>query len=688
MQFFPSVDAGSGQLALANPRFESADMASGRDFSGLLSEQMNRPEPVPAASKTAETASAPEPEPAVTDVRSRNAADEEKTHRNAPHAENSASDSHREEPEGKDGMAAVQEDGSAKAADSEAARPQKKADDASVPKDTAEESVPVSGAESVGAARGAEGAVGVNLQEALAQVVREARGRAAVNPEVEARIEALHGLLRQFRESAPAERKELATALGAQIAELRKELAAARNAGEAVATEAGKGSAEGKGKSGRAKSADVIPAESTKPGAKESGKDATVLPQREGRAEKGSEAPAQPHVAEGKGAAMNAQELRAGVKAGEASARSQDSGGDKNSKAEAEHVSAARQDAVSAQPKAEGKLAGRLSSDAARSGKADAGVRQESAQAQETAVSENRDAEGREAERVSLKHDAKSGKGAAHTSAPEAPAREAAKGSTLSAGLAGRNEIARDKGEAQPQPVSDAQDGGVRQRVAADSADGKSRQNSRDSRDGFFGARGENKSAAAKSADSVSGKIVLETEAQAQGAGQNPQSPVQQRLESPVSARSAEVYRQVENGAFKNLGQGVKQLVIRLDPAELGQVSVILQVKGKEVQAVLRASSQEATHALGEQLAQLRTQLESQGLKVGKLEVQTQLADSQGQPQWQGAEQHNHYQENRELALSAQRWRTLERVDTGLVRDVQNAPQREKLSSGGLDLFA
>ncbi|KAF5042659.1 Flagellar hook-length control protein FliK [anaerobic digester metagenome] len=181
---------------------------------------------------------------------------------------------------------------------------------------------------------------------------------------------------------------------------------------------------------------------------------------------------------------------------------------------------------------------------------------------------------------------------------------------------------------------------------------------------------------------------MLETEAQALGSGQSAQSAVLQRGESQAASRSAEVYRQVETGAFRNLGQGVKQLVIRLDPEELGQVSVILQVKGKEVQAVLRASNQEASQALGEQLSQLRTQLEAQGLKVGKLEVQTQLADSQGQSQWQGAEQHNRYQENRELALSAQRWRTLERTDSGLVREVQSGVQREKLSQSGLDIFA
>lgn len=205
----------------------------------------------------------------------------------------------------------------------------------------------------------------------------------------------------------------------------------------------------------------------------------------------------------------------------------------------------------------------------------------------------------------------------------------------------------------------------------------------------FFTAPDRDKTAESKTANGkTASKIVLEAESAPQSATSNLQAPTQSRLDAPVNARSSEVYKQVENGAFKNLGQGLKQLVIRLDPADLGQVSVILQVRGKEVQAVLRASSQEASHALNEQLGQLRTQLESQGLKVSRLEVQTQLSDSQSQSEWQGAEQHNRFQENRELALSALRWRTLGQVDSSLARDMQNIPQREKNSSSGLDIFA
>jgi flagellar hook-length control protein FliK len=233
-----------------------------------------------------------------------------------------------------------------------------------------------------------------------------------------------------------------------------------------------------------------------------------------------------------------------------------------------------------------------------------------------------------------------------------------------------------------------AQEDDPARRVSPSSAERKGAQNHQDARQGFFGANQPDKQSVSKAQASGGGKIVLEGESLTGAAAQNSQAQVQQRLNSPVSTRNAEVYKQVESGAFKNLGQGVKQLVIRLDPMELGQVSVILQVRGKEVQAVLRTSNQETSVALNEQLSQLRTQLEAQGLKVGKLEVQTQLADGQDQSQWQGAESHNRYQENREFAMSAKRWRTLDRVSPDLVRDVQNSPQREKLSQSGLDIFA
>jgi flagellar hook-length control protein FliK len=250
--------------------------------------------------------------------------------------------------------------------------------------------------------------------------------------------------------------------------------------------------------------------------------------------------------------------------------------------------------------------------------------------------------------------------------------------------------------DASGQPVSQDAASLARESEAASAAstvaaDSKGEKKQPDARQGFFGTPDREKSSSSASrAAQTAGNTKNSSESQTltQTAAQTAQNQFQQRMEAPVSGRNAEVYQQVENGAFRNLGQGVKQLVIRLDPADLGQVSVILQVRGKEVQAVLRSSNQETSLALNEQLGQLRTQLEAQGLKVGKLEVQTQLADSQSQSQWQGAENHNRYQENQELAMSAKRWRTLERVAPGLVQDVHNSGHREKVSQSGLDIFA
>ena len=44
----------------------------------------------------------------------------------------------------------------------------------------------------------------------------------------------------------------------------------------------------------------------------------------------------------------------------------------------------------------------------------------------------------------------------------------------------------------------------------------------------------------------------------------------------------------VESGVLNNVGQGRTQLTIRLDPPSLGQLTVSLQVKNDEVQAIIR----------------------------------------------------------------------------------------------------
>jgi flagellar hook-length control protein FliK len=104
---------------------------------------------------------------------------------------------------------------------------------------------------------------------------------------------------------------------------------------------------------------------------------------------------------------------------------------------------------------------------------------------------------------------------------------------------------------------------------------------------------------------------------------------------------SSDILRQVENGMFKNLGQGGHRITLNLTPDELGSVTVMLTVKDKDVQAVIRAETPEAARIISEQAARVRENLEQQGFKVTKLDVQTGLPQQQDQSAWQGAGQHN-----------------------------------------------
>ncbi|PIE68960.1 MAG: hypothetical protein CSA21_04605 [Deltaproteobacteria bacterium] len=158
---------------------------------------------------------------------------------------------------------------------------------------------------------------------------------------------------------------------------------------------------------------------------------------------------------------------------------------------------------------------------------------------------------------------------------------------------------------------------------------------------------------------------------------------------SPRREMTRHVLDQLQQGAFRNLGQGRKQLTLHLNPAHLGSVHVVLQVKGKEVNAVLRTSQEEVTSILGDQMAQLKEQLERQGLRVNKLEVQNQMTSHDQSHQWNGGSEHNASREQLEAGMRELRWRTLQREGEVLAQDMHNPGHRVDISPHqGLDCFA
>ncbi len=147
------------------------------------------------------------------------------------------------------------------------------------------------------------------------------------------------------------------------------------------------------------------------------------------------------------------------------------------------------------------------------------------------------------------------------------------------------------------------------------------------------------------------------------------------------------VMKQVNTALFSNLGQGKKQLTLHLKPEALGAVKVILQVQGKEVNASLRAESADAAKVIADNLDAIKQNLENQGLKVNKLEVQTGLADNSNQ-NWQGEMQHNQARDRDQMARMRQRMRNLRGESGLLARDMQNMTDTANVAEKGLHVIA
>jgi flagellar hook-length control protein FliK len=673
MQFFPGVQSKPVPFMNAPGVFEAAANNAGQDFSDVLCAHLEQPvsgrDPSPAEVQRPQDS---ENEPRAFGEDTAGARAEREAAEASPHggAKSESVWQGEEQPQGRT-------DGG------EGGRPEKAAADASVasePEGEKEAVAAQSESEQVGSAGRiagegeelSEAAIEDELERVLDVASAAAKSQASqdVRARVEAKVEALREFLCQFRQSGPKERGELAVTLGERIRALKEELAAV------VRQEAGSGAAEGEASVSRRASRAVSQLEFLSQRLDEAGKAAQAIAAASVR---------EPKPSAGRTDAVSADAAKetrqsASVKKSDSGDVPEISGGAESirtvgtqGKGNEESAPVAMQTAPREQAAAKQDASRRVAEQKkSESGQIEAA---ESRSEPETAASDPKPSRPKD------------------NQAPEVRGAEGAKAAKASvdatAATVARVVAARDAEQAAaraPEPERQTAEQGARTVPA--SSDVKGDQMRHDAKDGFFGASTREKSAPVKSQTSGAGKIVPEGESAVQTAAQSAPSTASIRAEAATGVRNTAVYQQIENGAFKNLGQGLRQLVIRLDPADLGQVSVILQVRGKEVQAVLRAGSQETSQILNEQLGQLRTQLEAQGLKVGRLEVQTQLADSQSQSQWQGAEQHNRYQENRELALSAQRWRNLERLDADLARDVQNTPQREKLSQSALDIFA
>ncbi len=158
---------------------------------------------------------------------------------------------------------------------------------------------------------------------------------------------------------------------------------------------------------------------------------------------------------------------------------------------------------------------------------------------------------------------------------------------------------------------------------------------------------------------------------------------------APLARQAAQ---QVEQGFLTTLNNGGRRLELQLNPGELGAVTLVLTTgKGGEVSALIRSEKTETAELMSRQLDIIRTNLEQQGVKVDKLEVQSGPMNNQEQQLWQGMEQHNSMLEQQERRDNLERLRRLGRrgeSGSSAAQEMQNIPHTAEISGQGLHLVA
>ena len=124
---------------------------------------------------------------------------------------------------------------------------------------------------------------------------------------------------------------------------------------------------------------------------------------------------------------------------------------------------------------------------------------------------------------------------------------------------------------------------------------------------------------------------------------------------------------QIQSGIFKAMQNGTNQLSLKINPSDLGQLTVLVSVKNNEVTANIKADTPEAAKAVHENIHTLRASLEAQGLKVEKLDVQTSTQNHLNDKGWSNTDQHNAQQEAQQRFFNKQHLRQLKNTQQDLV---------------------
>lgn len=161
---------------------------------------------------------------------------------------------------------------------------------------------------------------------------------------------------------------------------------------------------------------------------------------------------------------------------------------------------------------------------------------------------------------------------------------------------------------------------------------------------------------------------------------------------------SQQAAQQVQNGLLSALRNGGTRLDLQLNPVELGSIAITLSSRNGEVTAQIRTEKTETMQAMQQQAEAIRLQLEQQGVKIDKIEVQLQNQgnNQQADSGWQNMQQHNTWAEQDARREELSRLRNLAMVrnsagnkeNAGLAHSMQDTEQTAIYATRRLNVVA
>lgn len=141
--------------------------------------------------------------------------------------------------------------------------------------------------------------------------------------------------------------------------------------------------------------------------------------------------------------------------------------------------------------------------------------------------------------------------------------------------------------------------------------------------------------------------------------GNMEQQPMPSEMNLQKAQLSTQVASQVEQGMLTAMRNGATRLDLQLHPAELGAIAITLIARNGELTAKITSEKSETAEMMTRQLDTIRVNLEQQGIKVDKIEVQLENKQDNYANNFENMDQHNSRQEENAFREGIKRLRTL-----------------------------